>query len=77
VDDLVARFVPPNSVDEQWDLQGLEQELAVEAGLQLPVTRWPQEAEELDAEMDDYWGAAGGAQAENGNNTAPSAGNTP
>jgi len=50
VDDLVARFVPPNSVDEQWDLQGLEQELAVEAGLQLPVTRWPQEAEELDAE---------------------------
>lgn len=50
VDDMVAKFVPPNSVDEQWDLQGLEQELAVEAGLQLPVTRWPQEAEELDAE---------------------------
>ena len=50
VDDLVARFVPPNSVDEQWDLQGLEQELAVEAGLPLPITRWPQEAEELDAE---------------------------
>ncbi len=50
VEDIVAKFVPPNSVDEQWDLQGLEQELAVEAGLSLPVTRWPQEAEELDAE---------------------------
>jgi preprotein translocase subunit SecA len=50
VEDMVAKFVPPNSVDEQWDLQGLEQELAVEAGLELPVTRWPQEAEELDAE---------------------------
>src|SRR5690606_11321139 len=50
VEDLVARFVPPNSVDEQWDLQGLEQELAVEAGLPLPVTRWPAETEELDAE---------------------------
>lgn len=50
VEDMVAKFVPPNSVDEQWDLQGLEQELAVEAGLSLPVTRWPQEAEELDAE---------------------------
>ncbi|HEY5971185.1 MAG TPA: SEC-C metal-binding domain-containing protein, partial [Pseudoxanthomonas sp.] len=50
VEDLVARFVPPDSVDEQWDLQGLEQELAVEAGLPLPVSRWPQEAEELDAE---------------------------
>ena len=24
VEDLVAKFVPPNSVDEQWDLQGLE-----------------------------------------------------
>jgi len=50
VEDMVAKFVPPNSVDEQWDLQGLEQELAVEAGLNLPVTRWPQETEELDAE---------------------------
>jgi preprotein translocase subunit SecA len=50
VADLVARFVPPNSVDEQWDLQGLEQELAVESGVPLPVTRWPVETEELDAE---------------------------
>jgi preprotein translocase subunit SecA len=50
VEDMVAKFVPPNSVDEQWDLQGLEQELAVEAGLALPITRWPQETEELDAE---------------------------
>ena len=50
VADLVTRFVPPNSVDEQWDLRGLEQELAVEAGLELPVARWPQETEELDAE---------------------------
>ena len=50
VEDLVARFVPPNSIDEQWDLAGLEQELAVEAGLALPVTGWAQETEELDAE---------------------------
>jgi len=50
VEDLVAKFVPPNSVDEQWDLEGLEQELAVEAGLPLPVTSWPQETGELDAE---------------------------
>ncbi len=50
VADIVARFVPPASIDEQWDLAGLEQELAEEAGLQLPVTRWPQEFEELDAE---------------------------
>ncbi len=50
VEELVGRFVPPNSVDEQWDLAGLENELREEAGLELPVTRWPQETEELDAE---------------------------
>ena len=50
VAETVARFVPPNSVDDQWDLAGLERELAEEMALPLPVTRWPQEAEELDAE---------------------------
>ncbi len=50
VADMVARFVPPNSVDEQWDLRGLEQELAEQAGLELPISRWPQDTEELDAE---------------------------
>ncbi|WP_448227824.1 preprotein translocase subunit SecA [Pseudoxanthomonas mexicana] len=50
VAETVARFVPANSVDEQWDLQGLERELAEEMGLDLPVSRWREEAEELDAE---------------------------
>jgi preprotein translocase subunit SecA len=50
VEELVNRFVPPNSVDEQWDLPGLENELREEMSLELPVTRWPQETEELDAE---------------------------
>ncbi|PZP64077.1 MAG: preprotein translocase subunit SecA [Pseudoxanthomonas spadix] len=50
VADLVARHVPANSVDEQWDLPGLQAELAAEAGLDLPVTQWPTQFEELDAE---------------------------
>ncbi|MGX5730551.1 preprotein translocase subunit SecA [Pseudoxanthomonas beigongshangi] len=50
VAETVARFVPPNSVDDQWDLTGLERELAEEMALSLPVTAWPKEAEELDAE---------------------------
>ncbi|WP_411832961.1 preprotein translocase subunit SecA [Pseudoxanthomonas mexicana] len=50
VADIVARYVPAESVDEQWDLAGLERELAEEAALDLAVTRWPQETEELDAE---------------------------
>jgi len=48
VADIVARFVPPNSVDEQWDLPGLEAELASEFGVQVPLVRMHQEQEELD-----------------------------
>ncbi len=49
--DAVARFVPENSIDEQWDLPGLEAELANEFGLQLPLAKSAQEKTELDAEQ--------------------------
>ncbi len=48
--DVVDRFVPPNSIDEQWDLQGLESELAKEFNLQLPVTDHVRDKSEIDAE---------------------------
>ncbi|WP_303637930.1 MULTISPECIES: preprotein translocase subunit SecA [Stenotrophomonas] len=48
--DIVARFVPPNSVDEQWDLRGLEATLESEFGLQMSLTELVQSHEELDAE---------------------------
>ena len=48
--DVVDRFVPPNSIDEQWDLQGLESELAKEFNLQLPVADHVREQSEIDAE---------------------------
>src|SRR5688572_6644241 len=51
VADVVERFVPPNSIDEQWDLQGLEAELANEFGLQMPLVKIAQEQTELDAEQ--------------------------
>ena len=51
VADMVERFVPPNSVDEQWDLQGLEAELASEYGVQMALVQLHQEHEELDAEQ--------------------------
>ncbi|MCI4567716.1 preprotein translocase subunit SecA [Lysobacter sp. CFH 32150] len=49
--DIVERFVPPNSIDEQWDLPGLESELANEFNLQLPLAKIAQEQAELDAEQ--------------------------
>ena len=73
VADVVNRFVPPNSIDEQWDLQGLESELAKEFNLQLPVSDHVREQSEIDAEgiasyvqvavvklFDDKEGAVGG-----------------
>ena len=50
VADVVDRFVPSNSIDEQWDLQGLESELAKEFNLQLPVSDHVREQSEIDAE---------------------------
>ena len=49
VADVVERFVPADSVDDQWDLPGLEAELATEFALQLPLVRMHQEQDELDA----------------------------
>lgn len=48
--DVVARFVPPNSIDEQWDLRGLEATLESEFGLQMSLTDLVKSHEELDAE---------------------------
>ncbi|GAB3059071.1 preprotein translocase subunit SecA [Stenotrophomonas tumulicola] len=48
--DIVARFVPPNSIDEQWDLQGLEATLQSEFALDMPLVELVKAHEELDAE---------------------------
>ncbi|KAF1690031.1 preprotein translocase subunit SecA [Pseudoxanthomonas taiwanensis] len=50
VHDMVVRFVPPESVDEQWDLPGLEAALEGELGLRLDLQGLARSAEELDAE---------------------------
>ncbi|MHC1480086.1 preprotein translocase subunit SecA [Frateuria aurantia] len=48
--ELVYRHVAPDSIEEQWDLDGLEQELSSEFGLQLPVRSWVEAQSELDAD---------------------------
>ena len=47
VDDLVAEYVPPESIDEQWDIPGLEQALVTEFGVHAPVGEWLAEDETL------------------------------
>ena len=50
VNELINQFVPPQSLEEQWDTAGLEQALEREFGLRLPVRQWLEEDSELDEE---------------------------
>ncbi len=50
VAEVVDRFVPPDSIDDQWDLPGLEATLEQEFGHRLPVAEMAQQKKELDAE---------------------------
>ncbi|HEY7241910.1 MAG TPA: preprotein translocase subunit SecA [Burkholderiales bacterium] len=47
VSDLFRTYVPPESVEEQWDIAGLERGLKAELNLDLPVRRWLEAEEEL------------------------------
>ncbi len=40
ISDLVAKYVPSESIIDQWDLPGLEAELASEFNVHLPLTQW-------------------------------------
>jgi preprotein translocase subunit SecA len=51
VADIVARYVPMNSIDEQWDLKGLEAALAADFGLQASLAASIEARSEVDAEQ--------------------------
>ncbi|HEV8236953.1 MAG TPA: preprotein translocase subunit SecA, partial [Gemmatimonadaceae bacterium] len=42
-EDTVRRFVPPESVEDQWDIPGLESTLASEFQMLVPVAKWLQD----------------------------------
>ncbi|NLO79341.1 MAG: preprotein translocase subunit SecA [Xanthomonadaceae bacterium] len=50
IETIVSEYIPPGSVDEQWDVAGLEAALDKELGLSLPLRRWLDEDNELHEE---------------------------
>jgi preprotein translocase subunit SecA len=50
INDLVRRHVPADSVDEQWDLAGLDRALQSEFGMQLDVKHWAESQHDLSAD---------------------------
>ncbi|MCO6441439.1 MAG: preprotein translocase subunit SecA [Nitrococcus mobilis] len=47
---VIDEHVPPNSVDEQWDIPGLEEALQAEFNIRLPVQEWLDQEETLHEE---------------------------
>ena len=46
--DLAGQHIPPESLSEQWDLPGLQQELQAEFGSQQPLQQWLDEDDQLE-----------------------------
>ena len=50
IEDLIDGYVPPQSIEDQWDIEGLEQALAAELNSTQPIKRWLEEDETLSEE---------------------------
>lgn len=50
VTELVSMFVPPQSLEEQWDIAGLEKQIQEDFGLTLPISKWLEEDHALHEE---------------------------
>jgi preprotein translocase subunit SecA len=50
VTDLVRRYVPADSIDEQWDIAGLERELESDFGLSAQLKTWLEQQSEADSD---------------------------
>jgi preprotein translocase subunit SecA len=47
----INQHVPPESLEEQWDIEGLEKTLEAELQVRLPIKQWLEEESELDDGM--------------------------
>jgi preprotein translocase subunit SecA len=48
IGEIVAQHIPPESVEDQWDVPGLEKMLAAELGLHVQVQDWLKQDDKLD-----------------------------
>ena len=49
--EVVNRYIPPGSIDEQWEVPDLEKALEGEFGIDLPIGEWLREDESLHEEV--------------------------
>jgi len=47
VSNLISGYIPPESLDEMWDVPGLERALEADFGIQLPLQQWLEDDDKL------------------------------
>ncbi|MES1928285.1 preprotein translocase subunit SecA [Salinisphaera dokdonensis CL-ES53] len=50
VDDVINQHIPPQSLEEQWDVDGLVEAIQRDFGQELPIQQWLDEDKKLDEE---------------------------
>ncbi|WP_039914841.1 preprotein translocase subunit SecA [Cellvibrio mixtus] len=50
VEDMINNFIPPQSIEDQWDVPGLEKQIESDFGLSIPIAKWLQEDTRLHEE---------------------------
>ncbi|MBY5992129.1 preprotein translocase subunit SecA [Ferrimonas balearica] len=48
--DIIGQYIPPQSLEEMWDVPGLEERLASDFNLKLPIAQWLEEEDDLHEE---------------------------
>lgn len=51
VNDAISRFIPPQSIEEQWDISGLEKHLEADFAVKIPVQQWLDDDDRLHEEL--------------------------
>jgi preprotein translocase subunit SecA len=47
VNDTISTFIPPESLSEQWDIPGLEEEIKTRFAIEMPIQQWLDEDDNL------------------------------
>ncbi|MFO1390179.1 preprotein translocase subunit SecA [Cellvibrio sp.] len=50
VNELLLNHIPPQSIEDQWDIPGLEKQIEMDFGLHLPIAKWLEEDTQLHEE---------------------------
>ena len=50
VSDMLLEYIPPQSIEDQWDISGLEKQIDLDFGLQLPIAKWLEQDSHLHEE---------------------------